>query len=202
MSQNKKKEAMRQIRDEVWNLKNSPLYQERINNNNYPVIGEGDHDARLFFVGEAPGRREAESGRPFCGSAGKILDELLEMVNIERSGVYITNVVKDRPPNNRDPYPEEIELYAPFLDRQIDIIRPLVIVTLGRFAMRYCLERYGAELTVPTISEAHGRSFAAQVSYGDIIIFPLYHPAVAVYNRNQKQVLEDDMKRLVKEVDI
>src|SRR3989344_8545021 len=120
-------EQLKKIKDKVLNLKESPLYKERIKNKVYPVIGEGSHYAEIMFIGEAPGKNEAETGRPFCGMSGKILDELLRHIEIKREGVYVTNVVKDRPPFNRDPLPEEIETYAPFLDRQIDIIQPKII---------------------------------------------------------------------------
>src|SRR3989344_6902106 len=105
-------ELLRKIKDEVINLKNSQLYKERIKNKVFPVIGEGNHHAKIIFVGEAPGRNEAKTGRPFCGAAGKILDELLASVGIDRKNVYITNIVKDRPPFNRDPLPEEIKVYG------------------------------------------------------------------------------------------
>jgi uracil-DNA glycosylase len=95
-------------------LVESPLYAERVANGVFPVIGDGSYDASVMFIGEAPGRNEAKTGRPFCGASGKILDELLRHVGISRDDVYVTNVVKDRPTNNRDPKPEEIEIYAPF----------------------------------------------------------------------------------------
>ena len=138
-----KTDQLRDIRDEVLRLKTSPLYRERVKNKVFPVIGEGSHDAAIMFVGEAPGKNEAEQGRPFCGAAGRVLDELLASVDIPRKEVYITNIVKDRPPNNRDPLPPEIELYAPFLDQQIEVIKPRVIATLGRFSMAYIMDRYG-----------------------------------------------------------
>ncbi|MEK7582370.1 MAG: uracil-DNA glycosylase, partial [Patescibacteria group bacterium] len=137
MSTDEKTELLRHIRDEVVNLTGSPLYADRVKGGVYPVIGEGNHHATIMFVGEAPGRNEAKTGRPFVGAAGKILDQLLEGVGIDRKDVYITNIVKDRPPFNRDPVPEEIEAYGPFLDRQITIIQPKVIATLGRFSMVY-----------------------------------------------------------------
>src|SRR4030042_6117296 len=136
-------EQLRVIRDEVRALTASPLYAERVKNNVHPVIGEGSPHASIMFVGEAPGRNEAATGRPFAGAAGKILNELLESAGIKREDVYITNIVKDRPPFNRDPLPEEITIYGPFLDRQIAIIQPAVIVTLGRYAMGYVMERFG-----------------------------------------------------------
>src|SRR3989344_9619517 len=127
MMPNEKTEKLRAIRDEVLVLKKSPLYDYRKRNNYYPVIGEGNHDALVMFIGEAPGKNEALKARPFCGAAGKILDELLGSIGVKREDVYITNIVKDRPPENRDPTPEEIGMYAPFLDRQIDIIAPKII---------------------------------------------------------------------------
>jgi DNA polymerase len=136
-----------------------------------------------MFVGEAPGKNEAQSGRPFCGAAGKILDELLSHIGLDRTTVYVTNIVKDRPPENRDPTPEEIELYGPFLDRQIDIIRPRVIATLGRFSMAYVMSRLGLELHIEPISAAHGKMYTATTSYGEVKIVPLYHPASAIYSR-------------------
>ena len=122
---------MKKIKDEVLDLKNSPLYEYRTTNNFFPVIGEGNHDADIVFIGEAPGRNEAKTGRPFCGRAGDILDELLKSVELERESIYITNIVKDRPQNNRDPLPEEIEVYGPFLDRQIEMIRKELITMIN-----------------------------------------------------------------------
>lgn len=187
---------LRQIRDEVVNLKESPLYAERVNNGVYPVIGEGNHYAAIMFIGEAPGRNEALTGRPFVGAAGKILDELLVLVGIERKDVYITNIVKDRPPMNRDPLPEEIIVYAPFLERQINIIKPEVIVTLGRFAMAHIMEKFGLESELRPISQMHGRKFQASAPYGPVTIVPMYHPAVAVYNSATKDTLKADFQLL------
>ncbi len=144
---------LRQIRDEVVALTSSPLYSVRLKEKNLPVIGEGSHYAAIMFVGEAPGRSEAKTGRPFVGAAGKILNELLESASTPRENVYITNIVKDRPPMNRDPLPEEIESYGPFLDRQIDIIQPKVIATLGRYAMNYIMRKFDLELDLKPISQ-------------------------------------------------
>ncbi|MEK6951414.1 MAG: uracil-DNA glycosylase, partial [Nanoarchaeota archaeon] len=111
MNQGNRTDLLKQIRDEVLNLKKSPLYKYRVQNKFFPVIGEGNHRAEIMLIGEAPGRNEAQTGRPFCGAAGKILNELLSSAGIPRSDVYITNIVKDRPPMNRDPLPEEIKIY-------------------------------------------------------------------------------------------
>lgn len=191
-SAEERKELMRKIRDEVVALKESPLYEFRVQNKNLPVIGEGSHTAKIMFVGEAPGRNEAKYGRPFCGAAGKILDELLESAGIKREEVYITNIVKDRPPQNRDPLPEEIKIYGPFLDRQIEIIQPQVIATLGRYSMYYIMPKFGLEFELEPISVNHGKVFQGEASYGPIKVVPLYHPAVAVYNSHTKDQLKSD----------
>lgn len=191
-----RKELMRKIRDEVVALKSSPLYKFRVENKNLPVIGEGSHFAKIMFVGEAPGRNEAKYGRPFCGAAGKILDELLQSAGIKREEVYITNIVKDRPPQNRDPLPDEIEIYSPFLDRQIEIIQPKIIATLGRYAMGYVMGKFDLTLELEPISRAHGKVYDAKASYGPLKIVPLYHPAVAVYNSHTLDSLKKDFQVL------
>ncbi len=191
-------ELLRKIRDEVVAFQGSPLYEYRARNKNFPVIGQGNHFAKIMFIGEGPGRNEAKTGRPFCGTAGRVLDELLESAGIKREDVYITNIVKDRPPSNRDPSPEEIEAYGPFLDRQIEIIKPKIIATLGRFSMQYIMEKFGLAGQLGPISRMHGRSFDAEASYGKIRIVPLYHPAVAIYNPNTKETLKEDFSVLTK----
>ncbi len=193
-----KDELIKKIHDDVLNLKASPLYAERIKNNAHPVIGEGSYDARIMFVGEAPGKNEAATGRPFCGMSGKVLDQLLAHINLSRDSVYVTNIVKDRPTDNRDPKPAEIELYGPFLDRQIDAIQPRVIATLGRFSMEYVMNRLGLGASVEAISSMHGKVFTAKAGFGPITIVPLYHPAVAVYNRTTLPDLKKDFEVLKK----
>lgn len=187
---------LRQIRDEILNLKDSPLYEYRQQNHYYPVIGEGNHYAKIVFIGEAPGQKEAETGHPFCGPAGKILDQLLASVNIKREEVYITNVVKDRPPGNRDPESEEIKLYSPFLVRQLDIIKPPIIATLGRFSMKFIMELFGLLDKLQSISHLHGQVFDAQADYGEVKIIIFYHPAVAIYNPQKFSVLKQDFQIL------
>jgi len=191
-----KTEQMKIIRDEIFELKNSPLYKYRTENNFFPVIGEGSHDSKIMFVGEAPGRNEAKTGRPFCGAAGKVLDQLLESAGVPRKEVYITNIVKDRPPMNRDPLPEEIIIYGPFLDRQIEIIKPKVIVALGRYSMNYIMKKFGLDSEIEPISKAHGKTYDAKSSYGNIKIVALYHPCVAVYNPNNIDNLKKDFQIL------
>ena len=189
-------EKLKQIKEEVLKLEASPLYAERIKNNVFPVIGEGDHFAQIMFIGEAPGENEAKTGRPFCGRSGKLLDEFLASIKIPRESVYITNIVKDRPPKNRDPLPEEIEIYAPFLDRQIEIIKPKVIATLGRFSMQYIMNRYGLDFELGPISDLHGKVFETEISGEKVKVVPLYHPAVAIYNQHTKETLMEDFKVL------
>lgn len=189
-------EQLRAIRDELVNLKESPLYDYRQRNGYFPVIGQGDHYADIMFIGEAPGKNEAETGRPFCGASGRVLDELLDTIDLARPKVYVTNIVKDRPPNNRDPLKTEIDLYAPFLERQIGIIQPKVIATLGRFSMEFILRRFGAFQANQKISQLHGTVIKVRTAYGRASVVPLYHPAAALYNASQRETLEKDFQVL------
>lgn len=193
-----KDKKLRAILDELLKLENSPLYAYRNENGYFPVAGQGNHFARIMFIGEAPGQNEAKTGRPFCGAAGKLLDKLLESIEIKRENVYITNIVKDRPPGNRDPLPDEIEIYAPFLDRQIEIIKPSIIATLGRFSMDYVMRRYGLTSQIKPISQIHGQVLKSNPLLGaePITIIPLYHPAAAIYNQHLKDDLFKDFEIL------
>lgn len=200
-----KQEDVEKVHDELLAFVTSPLFAYRTENGFFPVIGEGSLDASVMFVGEAPGRTEAKCGRPFCGAAGKFLDVLLESIGLKRENVYITNIVKDRPPENRDPTPEEIALYSPFLDRQVQIIQPKVIVTLGRHSMGYALPRYDLDVELAPIGEIHGKSF--ETVYFDvdhtshpITIVTLYHPAAALYNGGMRDTLKKDFEILKKYV--
>jgi uracil-DNA glycosylase family 4 len=198
MTLNERQEALKKIKDKVVRLKNSALADMRRTNKVFPVIGEGSDEASIMFIGEAPGKNEAMQGRPFVGASGKFLNSLLESVGIKREEVYITNIVKDRPPENRDPTPAEIEQYGPFLDAQIDIIQPKVIATLGRFSMNYVMKRLGLESEIEPISAAHGKSYEARTSYGTVTIVPQYHPAVALYNGSMRGVLQKDFEIMKK----
>ncbi len=191
-----RKTKLEEIEKEITNLKSSALCLERIKNKVLPVIGEGDLRAHIMFIGEAPGKNEAKTGKPFCGRSGKLLDEFLASIKLPREKVYITNIVKDRPPENRDPTPEEIEIYAPFLDRQIEIIKPKVIATLGRFSMQYIMNRYGLEKELGPISNLHGQVFDTTIAGEPVKVVPLYHPAVAIYNQHTKETLMGDFKVL------
>lgn len=199
MEKDKRYELLLQIKNELVDLKESPLYGFRVENKNFPVIGEGDHQAQIMFVGEAPGKNEAQQGRPFCGASGRVLTQMVEHIGLKREDVYITNLVKDRPPDNRDPSPQEIELYAPFLDRQIDILQPKIIATLGRYSMAYIMQKFGLGGELKPISQIHGKLFDAKASYGDVKIITLYHPAVALYNGGMRTQLFKDFE-IVKHV--
>ncbi len=189
---------MQEVRDDILQLKESPLYEYRVSNKYFPVVGEGSHTAHILFIGEAPGKNEAETGRPFCGKSGKVLDNMLESIHLNRSDVYITNIVKDRPQENRDPTAEEIKIYAPFLDKQIQIIQPQVIATLGRFSMDYIMNKFGLVDQIGTIGELHGKEFIAKTDYGPVVIIPLYHPAVALYDGSNKETILKDFQVLTK----
>lgn len=149
------------------------------------VPGEGPEDADIMFIGEAPGFHEDRQGRPFVGAAGQYLDELLAGIGLKRAEVYITNVVKCRPPGNRDPEPNEIEACRPYLDRQIELIRPRLVITLGRFSM----QRYfpGA-----SISRIHGQPKRV----GNVIFYPMFHPAAALHQPKWRSIVEEDMGRI------
>lgn len=149
------------------------------------VMGDGNRDADIVFIGEAPGKKEDESGLPFMGAAGKFLNEMLVAAGMERSDVYITNIVKYRPPNNRDPLPEEKKAFLPYLLRQLEIISPKVVITLGRHSMEYFLP--GSK-----IGQIHGQPQHIQFNDHELVVIPLYHPAAALYNGSLRQVLIDD----------
>jgi DNA polymerase len=193
---NQRLSQLEEIARELEGLHTSPLYEFRVQNHYRPVVGEGNPAARIMFIGEAPGEWEAKSGRPFVGASGRFLNELLQTIDLKREDVYITNVVKDRPPENRDPTVAEIALYTPFLTRQIEIIQPQVIATLGRFAMEYIFKLFQMPELGQKISKLHGQALSAQASYGPITVVPLYHPAVALYTTAQKQTLADDFQTL------
>ena len=177
--------ALKQIKDELLALTSSPLYKYRMENKYFPVIGEGSHNARIMFVGEAPGKNEDLQGIPFVGASGKFLNEMLEMIGLERKDIYITNIVKYRPPNNRDPLPDEKASFLPYLVEQLTIIKPKVIVTLGRHSMDVLLPGL-------IISQEHG----IPRKYEDVTYLPLFHPAAAMYNGKLRQTLFDDFAKI------
>lgn len=150
------------------------------------VFGVGNEDADLLFVGEAPGYWEDLKGEPFVGQAGKLLDEMLVSIGLNRSDVYIANVLKCRPPNNRNPLPDEIEACKGILFKQIEIINPRVVSTLGNFSTKLILESNEG------ISKVHGKAFKKD----GYLVFPTYHPAAALYTRATKKDLEEDFQKL------
>lgn len=161
------------------------------------VFGDGNPDAQLLFIGEAPGKNEDLQGKPFVGAAGKFLNEMLEGIGMKRDDVYITNIVKYRPPNNRDPLPEEKKAFLPYLQAQLEVIQPVMVATLGRHSL-------GCFLPDLQISKVHGRPkrISLRFRHGSskegykIIVLPLFHPAAALYNGGMRQTLIDDFARI------
>jgi len=151
----------------------------------HAVPGEGPEDAEIMFIGEAPGYHENRLGRPFVGAAGKFLEELLASINMQRNDVYICNVIKCRPPNNREPLPNEIEACRPYLDRQIELIKPRLIVTLGRYSMARFFPK-------ASISKIHG----VPNKYGELIVMPLFHPAAALHQPKYRDDIERDIRKI------
>ena len=154
------------------------------------VFGVGNPDADLMFVGEAPGFHEDKQGFPFVGQAGKLLDRLLEGIGMSRADVYIANVLKCRPPGNRDPMPDEIEACEGHLFRQVSLVRPSVVATLGNFATKLLS---GKQLG---ITRVHGQEQRVMLGGRDVVLYPLYHPAAALYTPAMLRVLEEDFARL------
>ena len=171
--------ALEQLKIELETDESLPLREANL------VLGEGNPDTTVLFIGEAPGQREDELKRPFVGRSGQLLDKLIGELGWKREDVYITNIVKRRPPNNRDPLPEEIAAYKPYLAKQIEIIQPKIIATLGRFSMNYFL---------PTakITRDQGKLFRA----GNYFIYPLFHPAAALRSTGTLEELRQSFKRL------
>ncbi len=182
--------SLDEIGEEIRRCKRCPLHLTRTN----AVPGEGNPRARIVFVGEAPGRNEDLQGRPFVGAAGKLLTELLEKIGLTREEVFITNVVKCRPPNNRDPRPEEISACLPFLERQLRIIDPEVVVALGRHSALTLLKLAGKEER--SIMRIRGKVFDVEIFGRRRKIIPTLHPAAALYNPKLRPLLEKDFNEL------
>lgn len=159
------------------------------------VIGDGNPDADIVFIGEAPGKNEDEQGLPFVGASGKFLNEMLASVGLERKDIFITNIVKYRPPNNRDPLPQEKKDFLPYLQRQLEVIAPKVVITLGRHSTNCFLPDL-------QISKAHGEPKRIKLQFKEnddvleVVILPLYHPAAALYNGGMRQTLLDDFSTI------
>jgi len=174
-----KTEALKNLEQEMARDGALPLRESNL------VFGEGNENCEVMFIGEAPGFHEDRLKRPFVGRGGQLLDEMIKSIGWRREDVYITNIVKRRPPENRDPSPDEIDLYKPYLTRQIEIIGPKVIVALGRFAMNYFLPD-------AKITRDHGRVF----KIGGRLVFPVYHPAAALRSTQMMEVLKEDIGKL------
>jgi uracil-DNA glycosylase family 4 len=173
--------ALAQLCEEIVACQDCELAKHRTK----VVPGEGAEDADLLFIGEAPGWHEDQQGRPFVGPAGQFLDQLLASIDLRREEVYIANVIKCRPPQNRDPLPAEIQSCRKWLDRQIEIIQPQMIITLGR----YSLARYFPN---ESISKIHGKPRKS----GGVIYYPMYHPAAALHQGSLRRTIETDMLRI------
>ncbi len=182
----------KRLEKEIINCRKCSLFKERKRHGFLPVIGEGSKKAKIMLIGEAPGFNEAKTGHPFCGRAGEILDILLSSAGIKREDIYITNLLKDRPPSNRAPKKEEIKACGKFLEKQIELIKPKIICPLGNFATAFILKKYGFK--TERISKIHGKI----ISTNSLKIIPFYHPAVAVYMPKMISVLKNDFKILKK----
>ncbi|MFA5432372.1 MAG: uracil-DNA glycosylase [Candidatus Paceibacterota bacterium] len=180
------------LEEEILACKECILCEKRL----APVIGQGSLKAKIMFIGEAPGAKEDATGIPFCGRSGKFLDELLLSAGIDRDKVYICNIVKCRPPENRDPEVKEIETCSRFIEKQIELISPKVICPLGRLSMKFVMDKFGFSDEIDVIGKIHGKVFE-----GKETIIPFYHPAVALYNPNMKSVLKKDFEILKKYAD-
>lgn len=188
-----KKNKLEYLEDQIKNCRICDLYKFR----KKTVPGSGSFNAKIFFIGEAPGRNEDAQGKPFIGRAGKILDQLLEEADIKKDDIFISNILKCRPPKNRNPLKTEIEKCTElYLDKQLDLINPDVIVTLGSFASTYIFNKFNKKFD--KISINHGQLTKITKGSKNISILPMYHPAVVVYNKNKKSDLLEDFKVLKK----
>lgn len=176
---------MENLHFRIENCHRCPLYKTAIN----AVPGEGNSKTQIMFIGEAPGRNEDETGRPFVGRAGKLLDQLLLSVNMDRKTVFITSVIKHRPPKNRQPKTPEIQACKFWLKEQLSIIKPKIIITLGRFGLEYFLPK-------EKISKVHGTIRKTLVDGRKMHLFPLYHPAAGLRSTRSKKTLFEDFKKL------
>jgi uracil-DNA glycosylase family 4 len=185
-----KEDRLKRVKADVRACSLCPLHMGRMN----PVVGDGSLDSPLVLVGEAPGRKEDEQGKPFVGSAGKLLDSMLEEAGLERSKLFITNIVKCRPPKNRRPLANEVRACSGHLETLLGIISPKVIAPMGNSSVGYFMRMFG--LDGAKIGDIHGSPFRVEAGWGDVILFPLYHPAAVLYNRALEQELRDDFSAL------
>ena len=187
-----KKKLLEQIKADIKSSGICPdLAQEATN----LVMGVGNPDTEIMFIGEAPGKNEDLQGKPFVGAAGKFLDEMLGLVGMKREDVYISNIVKYRPPNNRDPSSSEKKAFWPFLLREINAVRPKIVATLGRHSMEYFLPGM-------RISAIHGQPKRIGLGGGKVVILPLFHPAAALYNSSMRETLISDFQAVPKIIEL
>jgi len=179
-----------ELENEIKSCTRCPLHKSRKN----AVPGEGPRDAKVMFVGEAPGATEDELGRPFVGAAGRLLTMTMEAAGLKRSEVYITNVVKCRPPNNREPREEEIRACSPFLEKQLELLKPAIVVTLGNVAGKWFFERSG--LRWPGVTRARGKVYRVSIHGLEIKLIPTIHPAAALYNPGMRTLLQEDLRKV------
>lgn len=187
-NQKDKTQLLEQIKADIISQNICPDLAQQATN---LVMGNGNADSKIVFIGEAPGKNEDLQAKPFVGAAGKFLEELLGCIGLDRSQVYITNIVKYRPPNNRDPEPAEKRAFWPFLLQELDVIKPKIIATLGRHSMENFLPER-------KISQVHGQPMRIKVGNQKVIILPLYHPASALYNGSQRKVHIEDIMAIPK----
>jgi DNA polymerase len=185
-----KKEFLDAVAAEVVVCTKCPLWKTRKN----AVPGEGNSESPVMFIGEAPGQSEDFEGKPFVGAAGKFLETLLSEIGLSRNDVFICNIVKCRPPRNREPMPNEIQTCTPYLDRQIKIIKPKFIVTLGNYSTAYIFSK--ANLPFSGITRARGKFYESNILDMQITIFPTFHPAAALYSAKYKEQITKDFQLL------
>ncbi len=164
------------------------------------VFGKGNFNAKIMFIGEAPGEKEDIQGIPFVGSAGKELDKLLNSIGLNIEQVYIANILKYRPPNNRDPNITEIETHTPYLIEQIKVIKPKIIITLGNYATKFILASFDVKRIkeIKGITNLHGKVNSLNIEGMEFIVVPMFHPAAMLYNPNLRKVIEEDFKEIKK----
>jgi len=191
-----KETALKAIRSDLIAATDSPLYPLRQENRFFPVLGDGDVDATLLFISEAPGINEAKQGRPFFGQSGAVLNEMLATIGLTREQVFVTNFILDYLGEKREPKPAELAYYAPFVERIFEVIRPAVIVAMGGTAMRALLKRFDQPEAGDKISTIHGKLLPVTAPWGPIHIVPTYHPASVLYSASWKAWLREDFQKL------
>ncbi|MCF7871157.1 MAG: uracil-DNA glycosylase [Candidatus Omnitrophica bacterium] len=182
---------LEKINSEIRVCRKCPLGDSCTNH----VVGEGNSKADLLFVGEAPGKNEDLTGKPFCGKAGRVLDQLLKISGYKREDIYIANILKCRPPKNRNPKLEEIKLCTPYLVGQLEAIQPKIICCLGNFSVSFIMEKFGLSNKIQPIGKIHGKIFIPP-KMRLLKIMPLYHPASVTYNPNMFSILKKDFQML------